>query len=182
MSDPTAPPLDSPFQAAWATWAAPGCGRIGPLADEPWMWNLAVQLPLGWCIQPAPTRRTPPYTYCPDHAFRYRGCTPPGRRCSPARRPGYRRRASRWVLRSYSTDRRPCRCGAAARELVACWGARWRCPQPFGHLQPGACPTCAGTLHVDDDAAAGCLTCGYTRSSNDDEYIADFIRNNAADD
>jgi len=66
------------------------------------------------------------------------------------------------VLRSYSTDRRPCRCGASARELIGDFGVRWRRPQPFGHLQAGGCPTCAGPLHVGDESAR-CSACGYLR-------------------
>ena len=159
MWEPPVPPVAPPFGATWATCDAPGCGRIGPLAAEPWRWDLAVQLPLGWRSQPAPTRSTPPYIYCPDHAFHYRGRTPTGQRCAPARRGGgylLRRR----VLRAYSADRRPCQCGAAAHALVADWGTRWRCPQPFGHIQPAGCPTCGDALHVGDDSAR-CPRCGY---------------------
>jgi len=168
MSEPTAPPLDSPFQAAWATCAAPGCGRIGPLADDPWMWDLTVQLPPGWRVQPAPMPDASPYTYCPDHAFRYRGRTPTGRPCGSARRSGYRRILPRRVLRAYSTDRRPCGCGAPARELVACWGTHWHRLQPFGQRQPDACPTCGSVLHVGDESAR-CLACGYLRFVDYDE-------------
>jgi len=158
----------------------PGCDVSVWMDIAAWQWNLAIELPRGWCIQPAPTRITPPYTYCPAHAFRYRGCTPQGRRCRPARRPGYRRLAARRVLRAYSTDRRPCSCGASARALVATFGVRWSIPHPQGHLQPGACPTCDGRLHVDYDDAAVCLSCGYIRGSTDDAYIEDSIRSNAA--
>jgi len=111
-------------------------------------------------MQPGLTWYAQPIAYCPDQAFRYRGRTPAGRRCQPARRPGYRRLAPRRVLRAYSTDRRPCRCATAARTLAADWGTHWRRPQPFGHLQPAGCPTCGGDLHVGDDSAR-CLACGY---------------------
>jgi len=160
MTVPTDPPPDSPFRAAWATCDAPGCGRIGSLADAPWMWDRAAQLPPGWRVQSAARPNAAFYIYCPAHAFRYRGRTPAGRPCVPARRPGYHRILPRWVLRSYSTDRRPCRCGASARALGACWGTHWRRPQRLGHLRPGACPPCAGTLHVGDESAV-CPTCGY---------------------
>jgi len=162
MDAPTNPPPDSPFQAAWATCDAPGCGRIGPLADAPWLWDLATQLPPGWRVQIAARPDHSCYIYCPAHAFRYRGRTPAGRPCVPARRPGYRRLRPRRVLRSGSADRRPCRGGAAARDLVAYWGIHWRRPQRFGHLQAGGCPTCAGPLHVGDESAR-CSACGYLR-------------------
>ena len=69
MSAPTNPPPAAPFQAAWVTCDAPGCGRIGPLADKPWMWDLATQLPPGWRVEEPPTHHSLPYVYCPDHEW-----------------------------------------------------------------------------------------------------------------
>ena len=154
-----------PLVALYMTCAAPRCGRTATVRRRAWYWAQNPPVVDGWrCVRDPHYGAA--YIYCPAHAFRYRGRTPAGRRLRPARRPGYRLLPPRRVLRIYSTDRRPCRCGAAARPLVATFGTRWRQAR-WGHFHRSGCPTCGGDLH-GGIYADHCLVCGYVHSRADE--------------